>query len=304
MGHTGCWRIVEVTDWTAELQGLVDKCRRLDILDTQIVHPASALISGGSVSKEQYEEYLAVYLDAQNPEKIIPICVDRNQTYTVNNGRRLNSFTVTTPTGGSKTFACNVSRVYNNLTIQRCLARPGESVAITLDYNGQNWMNSFVYIDRDHSWTLTPELGADHRPTAASELMSYSFFTGDDSATSDNPGYNSLGETLRDGARNVLIPPVFTLPADMEPGDYILRFKVDWNSIDPAGDTISQHGTFMTNGGAIADITLRVLDPTDLNADGCVTIVDVATGVDSLNKNDASVTLDDLGRIVTNVLDK
>ena len=37
-----------------------------------------------------------------------------------------------------------------------------------------------------------------------------------------------------------------------------MRFKVDWNSIDPAGDSNSTNGDFKGNGGAILDVMLKV----------------------------------------------
>ena len=37
-----------------------------------------------------------------------------------------------------------------------------------------------------------------------------------------------------------------------------MRFKMDWNSIDPAGDKISTNGDFKGNGGAILDVMLKV----------------------------------------------
>ncbi|MGM9692570.1 MAG: hypothetical protein ACI3X6_05095 [Alloprevotella sp.] len=52
--------------------------------------------------------------------------------------------------------------------------------------------------------------------------------------------------------------PTFTCPST--PGTYRMRFKVDWNSIDPAGDSNSTNGDFKTNGGAIVDVMLEVIN--------------------------------------------
>lgn len=64
VGHTGCWRIVEVTDFAAELQALVDKCSRLDILHDEIVVPASdLLLSGTTVTEDEYDTYAIRYAE-------------------------------------------------------------------------------------------------------------------------------------------------------------------------------------------------------------------------------------------------
>lgn len=61
VGHTGSWRIVEVTDFAAELRALVDKCRRLGILTDEIVTPATTDLEQGIITQNQYEAYVALY---------------------------------------------------------------------------------------------------------------------------------------------------------------------------------------------------------------------------------------------------
>lgn len=78
--YPGTWRIEEVTDWSARLQGLVDKCRlilltatpgaegqptqeALDFLANQLAAPAEAEIEAGAVSRESYERYAALYAE-------------------------------------------------------------------------------------------------------------------------------------------------------------------------------------------------------------------------------------------------
>ena len=52
--------------------------------------------------------------------------------------------------------------------------------------------------------------------------------------------------------------PSFTIPSDLEAGQYRLRFKIDWNSLDPCGNPASSN-SLSQNGGCIMDMTLNVL---------------------------------------------
>lgn len=185
----------------------------------------------------------------------IPVSVDAEQAYTNTQGRRLNSVSVSTPSNGVQTLTAVPGRVYSDLTDRRIYVKPGETVSVTFGYS-TDWMNGYVYIDADRDGQLTTTLAADGTPAAGSELCTYSFYSGNDE--DDTAGRNSRGEELTGGKRNVLNPPSFTLPADLPEGEYVVRFKVDWNSLDPAGDTNTANGTFMSNGGAIVDATLLV----------------------------------------------
>ena len=53
--------------------------------------------------------------------------------------------------------------------------------------------------------------------------------------------------------------PSFTIPSNLQTGIYRMRYKVDWNSLDPGGnDGSDDTGNPITNGGAIVDILLNV----------------------------------------------
>ena len=51
--------------------------------------------------------------------------------------------------------------------------------------------------------------------------------------------------------------PSFKVPADLPDGVYRMRYKVDWNSIDPAG-SVGQTNSILGNGGGIVDVMLNV----------------------------------------------
>lgn len=74
--------------------------------------------------------------------------------------------------------------------------------------------------------------------------MSYSYYN----------GKNSTGATA---AQNpTFAAPDFTIPADLKPGFYRLRGKVDWDCIDPAGNA-STANPITNNGGVIVDTRLN-----------------------------------------------
>lgn len=75
VGHTGCWRIEEVTDYAAELRALIAKCERLGILTDELVTPASSLVAerdaaGQTISVEEYDVYAAIYAEYRDVEYI------------------------------------------------------------------------------------------------------------------------------------------------------------------------------------------------------------------------------------------
>lgn len=168
--------------------------------------------------------------------------------------RKLNSVTLTSPMHGAQTATAG-STTYTDLTSTKTLyAEPGETVSVSFNYKG-TWMNGYVYIDTDKDGFTAGVNGSTHAPTG--DLMTYSFYSGNDN--SDGYGYNSAGTYLSGDNRNTLNCPSFTCPST--PGTYRMRFKVDWNSINPAGDSNSANKDFKENGGAILDVMLEVKAP-------------------------------------------
>ena len=170
------------------------------------------------------------------------------------NDRKLNSVTLTSPMHGAQTATAG-TKTYTDLTSTKTLyAEPGETVSVSFNYTGV-WMNGYVYIDTDKDGFTAGVNTSTHAPTG--DLMTYSFYSGNDN--SDGSGYNSGGTYITGNSRSTLNCPSFTCPST--PGTYRMRFKVDWNSIDPAGDSNSENGDFKGNGGAILDVTLEVKAP-------------------------------------------
>ena len=156
---------------------------------------------------------------------------------------------------------------------------PSSTINAAIKISG-GWMNGYVYIDYDNDGQFSFNDGTTDQ--SGTDVASFSFYTG--SFTNDaSGGVNSAGESLTGNARNTMSLPSFMAPATE--GDYRIRFKMDWNSID-AGGQIAADGTcmgtngFLTNSGSIVDATLRVLSP--------------ATGVEIVEAEEGKAELYDL----------
>ena len=122
-------------------------------------------------------------------------------------------------------------------------AYAGESVTAAVTVSG-NWIHAYVYIDLGEEG-FSAGIDADGF-TPTGDLMSYSFYS-----PSGDPGKNSAGQELAGDNRNTLTMPSFVAPST--PGTYRMRFKTDWNSLEPGGGA-----TFVADGGTIVDVALVV----------------------------------------------
>lgn len=179
--------------------------------------------------------------------------MSEDQLYT-RNDRHLSAVKLQ-PNGGSVqtvTAPTSPKTVYVNMTSDCMLAKPGETVTPSVAYSG-SWMHGYLYIDYDNDGKFTPKVNDNLSIEAGSDLVSFSFYGGNDN---DN-GKNSAGTSISGDRRNTLTMPAFTIPADTKPGMYRMRYKVDWNSIDPAG-SIDQSNPIIGNGGGIIDVMLNI----------------------------------------------
>ena len=125
-------------------------------------------------------------------------------------------------------------------------------------------MNAYVYIDLDGDQQFSFNEGSTDQ--SGTDVMSFSFYTGNFN-DDVNGGVNSAGTSLTEGNRNTTYLPPFTAPS--KEGEYRIRFKMDWNSID-AGGQIGADGTctgnngILANSGSIVDATLFVTTDTGI----------------------------------------
>lgn len=134
--------------------------------------------------------------------------------------------------------------IFQDLLASSLKAKAGDEITTSVNYQG-GWMNAYVYLDRDNNGKFDYTLNEQGTPAEKSDIMSFSNYQ----------GKNSKGEATGQG--NTTSLPNFTIPADLEPGFYRLRYKVDWDCIDPAGNT-SNENPITQNSGAIIDTRLNV----------------------------------------------
>ena len=175
-----------------------------------------------------------------------PVIVDKEQGYT-HSSRRLNSVSL----GEQVLQLPTPLKVYSNITEGCFVAMPGETLRPSFGFSG-DWMNGFVYLDCGMDGAFEAVLNSDGSVPEGSDIMAFSYA---EPNVGSGVGYNSTGARVNNA--NVLNPPAFTLPSELAPGFYRMRYKVDWASIDPAGRPEDGNG-ILKNGGAICDVCLNV----------------------------------------------
>ena len=134
----------------------------------------------------------------------------------------------------------------NNTTTSVFSAKAGDEVQPTFGYSG-NWMSAYVYADWGNDGLFKDALNDNGTTAAGSDVVSYS------AVEMGGTWYKSDGTTTGNGNTISGGVPKFTVPAETPVGFYRMRYKVDWNSINPAGDN-----DIISNGGGIIDLMLDV----------------------------------------------
>ena len=168
---------------------------------------------------------------------------DANRT---RNDRGLNSVGLVSA-DGEQTSKTAEKKVYSdNTTLSVFSAKAGEEVQPKFNYSGA-WMSAYVYVDWNNDGKFEYGVNANGTPAPGSEIVSYS------AAQIDGTWYKSDGTTTANGNTIGGGVPKFTVPAGTPAGLYRMRYKVDWNSLDPAGSS-----TIISDGGGYVDIMLDV----------------------------------------------
>ena len=186
-----------------------------------------------------------------------PVNFDKNMNRT-RTDRRLNSVTLTEEGQEGQTVTpANTWKIYNDqheTAVLTCTV--GSTLTATFNYSG-TWMHGYVYIDTENDYAFSFNEGSTDQ--SGTDLKTFAFYSG--SFTNDASGRNSNGDYISGDARANINPPSFTAPTT--PGTYRIRFKVDWNSVDPGGQkaadgTVTGSNGIAANGGYILDATLVV----------------------------------------------
>ena len=138
-------------------------------------------------------------------------------------------------------------KVYTDNTLVSVFsAKAGTTVQPTFNYTG-SWMSAYVYVDWNNNGKFEYTINENGTPAEGSEIVSYN------AVQIGETWYKSDGTTTGNGNTIGSGVPSFTIPAGTAPGLYRMRYKVDWNSIDPAGAT-----TIISDGGGYVDLMLDV----------------------------------------------
>lgn len=174
-------------------------------------------------------------------KSVYPINFEENTAHTRGDGRYVKNIKL-----GSQSVAINQNtdkKLYFNKTENIFLAKPGETVTPTIDWKGE-WMHGYAYLDKDDNGKFDVDY-TNSGVTNARDLVSYSYYKDKNSAGSRASGDCGVGL------------PSFKIDDDMKPGIYRMRYKVDWDNVDPGGSTAT--GNLITgNGGALIDVLVNI----------------------------------------------
>ena len=160
--------------------------------------------------------------------------------------RKLNSVGLTT-SAGNYTSPSTKGKVYSdNTTLGVFSAKAGEEVQPTFNYTGA-WMSGYIYVDWNNDGKFEFAVNDDGTPAEGSEIVSYS------AAQVNGTWRKSDGTTSGNGNTIGSPMPKFTVPAGTPEGFYRMRYKVDWDNLNPAGDN-----AIISNGGGYIDVMLDV----------------------------------------------
>lgn len=199
-----------------------------------------------------------------------PVNFDKDASAT-RTDRYINSITLTESGQTAQSVTLSSRKPYIDLTEDEnahftCTA--GSTLTTTFNWTG-SWMHGYVYIDTDNDKHFSFTEGSTTQTDT--EVYAFSFYSGN--FNDDQSGYNSAGTRITGNDRAVVNPPSFTAPGTN--GTYRIRFKIDWNSIDPGGQ-LAADGTatgangIIANGGQIVDALLTITGGAE-------------TGINSLN---------------------
>lgn len=190
--------------------------------------------------------------EAYDPEKDYPINFDKTQTPT-NASRWVSTVSIDDQQIAVSESAADNTLAYRDLREQPGFAvEAGQTVKPAIGYMAE-WMHMYAYVDydRDGQFKVEPTAITDGIIGEGQEIVSFSHYE----------GYNSAGEAVADGNKTFDMPE-FTLPESLAPGFYAMRYKVDWNNVDPAGNpgegAVGTKQHIITNGGSIIDVRLNV----------------------------------------------
>ncbi len=251
---------------------------------TFVVHPTTELeldcymINGATYKVDtytiNYDSQITVAFKEATPEpEVHDYCTSGNRNCSNNdqrNQRRLIDFSIGED-GETNSITVNVNQAADNgnpsyfdKTTSILTVSPGATIKFkSINWNTGGWMHGFVYVDYDNNGEFNQNLNTGgHNASgdvAGGEVVSYSSHNVGTvesevwrNSKGENP--NPTGNPANPGMTPEAIP-AFTIPADLQPGSYRARFKIDWNDLNPCGSEVESAA------GAIVDFTIVVQEP-------------------------------------------
>lgn len=169
------------------------------------------------------------------------------ESVSLNADRYLRSVSITPAGGATTTLNVKNRNPYQDLTDTPVEVPMGAVITPSIDWQG-SFMHSYVFADWNNNQVF------EAASASSNEVAAFNYYngqkkgnTGITSQSSNNPGVANI--------------PTFVAPTT--PGTYRVRFKVDWDNIDPAGSIVPTN-EILKNGGGIVDVLLRVIDPSGI----------------------------------------
>ena len=199
---------------------------------------------------EDWYAYFDEIVVDNNPDKRFStdkyaLTYDKDAT-TTRSDRKLNSVGLTAAGVNYSSASINGKVYSDNTALSVFSAKAGTEVQPTFSYTGA-WMSGYVYVDWNNDGRFDYEVNNDGTPAEGSEIVSYS------AAQVDGTWRKSDGTTASNGNTIGSPMPKFTVPAGTPAGFYRMRYKVDWDNLNPAGDN-----AIISNGGGYIDVMLDV----------------------------------------------
>lgn len=136
--------------------------------------------------------------------------------------------------------ATTQSKINFDNTVDVLNATVGDEVNLEVSYHNLFWTHFYLYIDYNQNGVFEQN-----------EIVSYTHYSEDDDSY-----FDSKGKPVNAGAVAANLPS-FVIPESAKLGETRIRFKADWNCLDPCGNT-DPGNMLSSNRGTICDFTINI----------------------------------------------
>lgn len=172
--------------------------------------------------------------------------------------RKITSISLNNGSDGNQTISISESELmlYMKKFETPLKVKAGDNVKPVIGYSS-SWMHGYVYIDKAKDGQFSYGVTSGDLLDSSTDLVAYSLYRSADSGNAHNSAGTSISES--NNGFNRMDIPSFTIPTDLARGIYRMRYKLDWNNIDPGG-AVTGSNTISGNGGGVIDVLLNVHD--------------------------------------------